>query len=55
MNGCAVPRRDCVTEAQSEPRWSTFLEDFHRVDFRMRAPDPMVSLVYGITGERLEL
>jgi WD40 repeat protein len=44
-----------LPEAQSEPRWSTFLEDFHRVDFRMRAPDPMVSLVYGITGERLEL
>jgi GTPase SAR1 family protein len=44
-----------LPEAESEPRWSTFLEDFHRVDFRVRAPDPMASLVYGITGERLEL
>jgi len=44
-----------LPEAEGEPQWSTFLEDFHRVDFRVPAPDPMASLVYGITGERLEL
>ena len=44
-----------LPNAQGEPQWSTFLDDFHRVDFRVSAPDPMNSLVYGITGVRAEL
>jgi GTPase SAR1 family protein len=38
--------------AQGEPQWSIFLEDFHRVDFRVSQPDPMAELLYGITGVR---
>ena len=28
-------------EADKESDWSTFMEDFHRVDFRISDPDPM--------------
>jgi hypothetical protein len=40
--------------AEGEPQWSMFLEDFHRVDFRVAQPDPMAELVYGIIGVRPE-
>jgi hypothetical protein len=38
--------------AESEPNWSIFLDDFHRVDFRITDPDPLEQLMWGITGER---
>jgi hypothetical protein len=40
--------------AEGEPKWSMFLQDFHRVDFRVAQPDPMAELLYGITGVRPE-
>lgn len=42
-----------LPEAQTEPQWSGFLDDFHRVDFRISQPDPMEQLCWGITGKRL--
>jgi hypothetical protein len=40
--------------AEGEPQWSVFMEDFHRVDFRLSQPDPMAELMYGIIGVRPE-
>lgn len=34
------------------PDLPVFLEGFHWVDFRMAAPDPLVQLVWGITGRK---
>jgi WD40 repeat protein len=39
--------------AEIGPQWSLYLDDFHRVDFRVPRPDPMAELLYGITGVRL--
>jgi hypothetical protein len=38
--------------ASAEPKWPLFLGAFHRVDFRVAAPDPLEQLIWGITGDR---
>ena len=40
--------------AEGESDWPVFLNDFHRVDFRVARPDPLSELLYGITGVRTE-
>jgi hypothetical protein len=41
-----------LEDAKDEPDWSLFLDDFQRVDFRKKDPDPFEQLIWGITGER---
>ena len=41
-----------VLPAEHEPNWSGFMQDFHRVDFRITEPNPMQQFCRGITGQR---
>lgn len=51
-------RRKCpvipvmLLDAPQQPRLPIFLRNRHWVDFRLQEPDPIVQLVWGITGER---
>jgi hypothetical protein len=38
----------------TEPRWLKFLDDFQRVDFRNKAPDPLQRLVWGVEARGAE-
>jgi hypothetical protein len=41
-----------LANCKREPEIPSFLEGFHRVDFRSASPDPLEQLVWGITGKR---
>jgi hypothetical protein len=43
-----------LPNAPQQPRLPIFLRNRHWVDFRVRNPDPMVQLIWGITGNRPE-
>lgn len=51
-------RRKCpvipvmLHDAPKQPRLPIFLKNRHWVDFRLQEPDPLVQLVWGITGKR---
>ena len=54
-------RRGCpvipvmLPETQTQPRLPIFLKNRHWVDFRVRSPDPLSQLLWGITGEKPDL
>ena len=41
-----------LPERKGNPRLPTFLSQFQAIDFRKEHPDPLVQLIWGITGER---
>ena len=41
-----------LDNCEREPDIPSFLEGFHRVDFRLSSPDPLEQLIWGITGKR---
>jgi formylglycine-generating enzyme required for sulfatase activity len=41
-----------LADAPEQPKLPIFLRNRHWVDFRLQAPDPLVQLVWGITGLR---
>jgi len=43
-----------LPETHTQPRLPIFLRNRHWVDFRLKKPDPLRQLIWGITGERLE-
>lgn len=52
--------RDCpvipvmLPDAPKQPRLPIFLKNRHWVDFRSQNPDPLVQLIWGITGQKPE-
>lgn len=41
-----------LSDAEAQPQLPLFLRNRHWVDFRIQSPDPLVQLVWGITGRR---